>query len=64
MNAFLSADLNRLFTRMQTFTPYGDFEASLRVLDQKRLGKQRVEVIQIIRALTVPATPGARILPS
>ena len=39
---------------MQTFTPYSDFEASLRVLDQKRLGKQRVEVIQIVRALTVP----------
>jgi hypothetical protein len=39
---------------MQTFTPYSDFEASLRTLDQKRLGKQRVEVIQIVRALTVP----------
>ena len=39
---------------MQTFTPYRDFEASLRVLDQRRLGKQRVEVIQIVRALTVP----------
>lgn len=39
---------------MQTFTPYSDFEASARVLDMKRLGKQRVEVIQIVRALTVP----------
>jgi hypothetical protein len=39
---------------MQTFMPYGDFEASLRTLDVKRLGKQRVEVIQIVRALTVP----------
>jgi hypothetical protein len=39
---------------MQTFTPYSDFEASARVLDTKRLGKQRVEVIQIVRALTVP----------
>jgi hypothetical protein len=39
---------------MQTFTPYSDFEESLRVLDLKRLGKQRVEVIQIVRALTVP----------
>ena len=39
---------------MQTFTPYADFEKSLRTLDQRRLGKQRVEVIQIIRALTVP----------
>lgn len=39
---------------MQTFLPYADFEASARVLDLKRLGKQRVEVIQIVRALTVP----------
>ena len=36
---------------MQTFTPYSDFEESLRALDLKRLGKQRVEVIQIVRAL-------------
>jgi hypothetical protein len=39
---------------MQTFTPYADFEKSMRTLDLKRLGKQRVEVIQIVRALTVP----------
>ena len=39
---------------MQTFTPYADFEQALRTLDLRRLGKQRVEVIQIIRALTVP----------
>ena len=39
---------------MQTFVPYPDFETSMRVLDLKRLGKQRVEVIQIVRALTVP----------
>ena len=39
---------------MQTFTPYADFEQSLRTLDLRRLGKQRVEVIQIVRALTVP----------
>jgi hypothetical protein len=39
---------------MQTFTPYADFERSLRTLDQQRLGKQRVDVIQIVRALTVP----------
>src|SRR6476469_9437589 len=39
---------------MQTFTPYANFEQSLRSLDLKRLGKQRVEVIQIVRALTVP----------
>ena len=39
---------------MQTFTPYADFDAAARVLDTKRLGKQRVEVVQIVRALTVP----------
>lgn len=37
---------------MQTFLPYADFEASARALDTKRLGKQRVETIQIVRALT------------
>jgi hypothetical protein len=39
---------------VQTFLPYPDFERSARVLDLKRLGKQRVETIQIVRALTVP----------
>lgn len=39
---------------MQTFLPYSGFEASARALDLRRLGKQRVEVIQIVRALTVP----------
>ncbi len=39
---------------VQTFLPYPDFEASARALDQKRLGKQRVETIQVVRALTVP----------
>ena len=39
---------------MQTFLPYPDFEASARALDAKRLGKQRVETIQIVRALTRP----------
>lgn len=37
---------------VQTFLPYPDFERSARVLDHKRLGKQRVETIQIVRALT------------
>lgn len=40
--------------RMQTFLPYSCFAASARVLDQRRLGKQRVEALQILRALTVP----------
>lgn len=36
---------------MQTFLPYPDFEESLQTLDYRRLGKQRVEAYQIIRAL-------------
>lgn len=39
---------------MQTFLPYSDFDATARALDQRRLGKQRVEAMQIIRALTRP----------
>lgn len=39
---------------MQTFLPYADFAATARVLDQRRLGKQRVEVLQVLRGLTVP----------
>jgi len=38
---------------MQTFLPYADFRASAECLDNKRLGKQRVEVLQIYKALTV-----------
>lgn len=34
--------------------PYADFELSARTLDRKRLGKQRVETIQVVRALTWP----------
>ena len=36
---------------MQTFLPYPDFERSARALDPRRLGKQRVEVLQICNAL-------------
>jgi hypothetical protein len=39
---------------VQTFLPYADFERSARALDAKRLGKQRVETIQVVRALTRP----------
>jgi hypothetical protein len=39
---------------VQTFLPFPGFEATARVLDTRRLGKQRVEVIQIVRALTRP----------
>jgi pyrimidine dimer DNA glycosylase len=37
---------------MQTFLPYADFERTARALDVKRLGKQRVECIQVLRGLT------------
>ena len=36
---------------MQTFLPYRDFKQSLRVLDWRRLGKQRVEAHQILNVL-------------
>jgi hypothetical protein len=39
---------------MQTFLPFADFAASARVLDNRRLGKQRVEVLQVLRAITRP----------
>ncbi|MEE4546857.1 MSMEG_6728 family protein [Streptomyces sp. V4-01] len=39
---------------MQTFLPYPDFAASAAVLDPRRLGKQRVEALQVLRGLTVP----------
>jgi Pyrimidine dimer DNA glycosylase len=39
---------------VQTFLPYPDFRASAAVLDTPRLGKQRVETYQILRALTWP----------
>ena len=37
---------------MQTFLPYESFEKSAQVLDWRRLGKQRVEGMQIINAIT------------
>src|SRR3954447_25065154 len=36
---------------MQTFLPYPDFVRSAEVLDVARLGKQRVETLQVLRAL-------------
>lgn len=39
---------------MQTFLPYPSFARSARVLDDRRLGKQRVEVLQVLRALHFP----------
>jgi hypothetical protein len=40
---------------VQTFLPFPDFTASAAALDQRRLGKQRVETLQVFRALTRPA---------
>ena len=39
---------------VQTFLPYADFERSARALDTRRLGKQRVECLQVLRGLTIP----------
>lgn len=39
---------------MQTFVPYSSFEESAKCLDYRRLGKQRVETLQILNSLTKP----------
>ena len=39
---------------MQTFLPYKDFDDSMQSLDNLRLGKQRVEALQIIKAIYIP----------
>lgn len=36
---------------MQTFLPYADFIKSAKTLDYRRLGKQRVEGMQLLKAL-------------
>jgi len=36
---------------MQTFLPYADLQESVRVLDYRRLGKQRVETFQVLNIL-------------
>lgn len=41
---------------MQTFLPYADFEKTAKVLDYRRLGKQRVEAYQILNTLTGKST--------
>lgn len=40
---------------MQTFLPYSDFRLSAKALDNRRLGKQRVETLQILKALSLPS---------
>ena len=42
---------NKETSTMQTFLPTRDFATSLMFLDPKRLGKQRVEAMQILKAL-------------
>lgn len=41
---------------MQTFLPLPSFADSLSVLDYRRLGKQRVEALQLIRAISGETT--------
>jgi len=38
---------------MQTFLPYPDFHETAACLDRQRLGKQRVEVLQILKTLVI-----------
>ncbi|HEX9036695.1 MAG TPA: MSMEG_6728 family protein [Ktedonobacterales bacterium] len=45
---------------MQTFLPYPDFARSARCLDNRRLGKQRVEAYQILRTLERSDDPQRR----
>lgn len=42
---------------MQTFLPLKNFVTSAQVLDRARLGKQRVEVLQILHALDTSREP-------
>jgi hypothetical protein len=44
-----------ILRRMQTFLPYADFRRSAEALDDRRLGKQRVEAYQVMRALAIPS---------
>ena len=39
---------------MQTFLPYADFDKTAKSLDRQRLGKQRVETMQIMNAILNP----------
>jgi hypothetical protein len=43
---------------MQTFLPYPDFRESSVCLDMKRLGKQRVEVLQLLNSFHKPNYKG------
>lgn len=41
---------------MQTFLPHESFEESAKSLDMKRLGKQRVETLQLLNSITGKTT--------
>lgn len=43
---------------MQTFLPYADFRQSVKCLDYRRLGKQRVEAMQILKIVSGERTEG------
>lgn len=45
---------------MQTFLPYPSFKRSAKVLDYRRLGKQRVEAFQLIEGMRKPKQFGWR----
>ncbi len=45
---------------MQTFLPYPDFSQSVACLDNRRLGKQRLEAFQILGTLQNPERRGWR----
>ena len=45
---------------MQTFLPYSNFQKTAEVLDYRRLGKQRVEGMQIINTILNPQQKGWR----
>lgn len=49
--AFMAPMPSERWTNMQTFLPIADFQESARVLDRRRLGKQRVEAMQIINSI-------------
>ena len=43
---------------MQTFLPYPNYNRCAEALDNRRLGKQRVECLQILKALLDPSAKG------
>jgi hypothetical protein len=45
---------------MNTFLPFPSFADSFRVIDNKRLGKQRVEAMQLLNVLSDPTKKGWR----